>query len=52
VAPSPASGEDASLQVGLESVWWLDRCFRAPVAAITVGSLMTMPLVVPILTAG
>jgi hypothetical protein len=35
VAPGPASGEDASLQVGPESVWWLDRCFRAPVAAIT-----------------
>ena len=49
MAPGPASGEDASLQVGPESVWWLDRYFRAPVAAITVGLLMTTPNVVPIL---
>jgi hypothetical protein len=48
----PASGEDASLQVGPESVWWLARCFRAPVAAITVGLLMTTPTAMPILTAG
>jgi hypothetical protein len=52
VAPGPALGEDASLQVGPESVWWLDRCFRAPIAAITAGPLMTMPTAVPILTAG
>jgi hypothetical protein len=52
VALGPASGEDASLQMGPESVWWLDRCFRAPVAAIIVGPLMTTPTVVPILTAG
>jgi hypothetical protein len=52
VAPGPASGEDASLQVGPESVWWLDCCFRAPIAAITVCLLMTTPTVVPILMAG
>jgi hypothetical protein len=48
VAPGPASGEDASLQVGPESDWWLDRCFRASVAAITVGPPMAMPTAVPI----
>jgi hypothetical protein len=46
--PSPASGEDASLQVGPESNWWLDRCFCAPVATITAGPLMTTPTAVPI----
>jgi hypothetical protein len=51
VAPGPASGEDASLQVGPESDWRLDRCFRAHVAAITTGPPMTMPTVVPIPTA-
>jgi hypothetical protein len=51
VAPGPALGEDASLQVGPESDWRLDRCFRVPVAAITVGPPMTMPTVVPIPTA-
>jgi hypothetical protein len=51
VAPGPASGEDASLQVGPESDWWLDRCSCAPVAAITVGPPMAMPTVVPIPTA-
>jgi hypothetical protein len=44
--PSPASGEDASLQVGPESNWWLDRCFCAPVATITAGPLMTTPTAV------
>jgi hypothetical protein len=34
VALGPALGEDASLQVGPESDWRLDRCSRAPVAAI------------------
>jgi hypothetical protein len=52
VAPGPASGEDASLQVGPESVWWLDHCFRVPVSAITAGPVMTITTVVPILTAG
>jgi hypothetical protein len=47
----PASGEDAILQVGPESDWWLGRCFRAPVAAITAGPHMTTPTVVPIPTA-
>jgi hypothetical protein len=51
VAPGPASGEDASLQVGPESDWRLDRCFRAPVAAITAGPPMTMPTAMPIPTA-
>jgi hypothetical protein len=48
VAPGPASGEDASLQVGPESDWRLDRCFCAPVAAITVVLPMAMPTVAPI----
>jgi hypothetical protein len=51
VAPGPASGEDASLQTGPESDWRLDRCSRAPVAAITAGPPMAMPTVVPIPTA-
>jgi hypothetical protein len=51
VAPGPASGEDASLQAELESDWWLDRCFRAPVAAITAGPPMATPTAVPIPTA-
>jgi hypothetical protein len=51
VAPGPASGEDASLQVEPESDWRLDRCSRAPVAAITVDPPMAMPTPVPIPTA-
>jgi hypothetical protein len=51
VAPGPASEEDASLQVGPESDWRLDRCSCAPVAAITVGPPMAMPTVAPIPTA-
>jgi hypothetical protein len=51
VAPGPASGEDASQQVGPESDWRLDRCSCAPVAAITVGPPMAMLTVVPIPTA-
>jgi hypothetical protein len=51
VAPGPALGQDASLQVGPESDWWLDRCFSAPVAAITAGAPMTTPTVVSIPTA-
>jgi hypothetical protein len=51
VAPRPASGEDASLQVGPESAWRLDRCSCALVAAITVGPPMAMPTAVPIPTA-
>ena len=51
MALDPTSGEDASLQVGPESVWWLDRYFRAPVAAITDVPSMAMPTVVPIPTA-
>jgi hypothetical protein len=52
MAPGPASGEDASLQVGPESDWWLDRCSYAPVAAITTGPPMAMPTATPISTAG
>jgi hypothetical protein len=48
VAPGPALGEDASLQVGPESDWWLDRCSCAPVAAITTGPPMAMPTATPI----
>jgi hypothetical protein len=44
-------GEDASLQVGPESDWRLDRCFRAPVAAITAGPPMALPTAAPIPTA-
>jgi hypothetical protein len=51
VAPVPASEEDASLQVGLESDLRLDRCFRMSVAVITVGPPMAMPTAVPIPTA-
>jgi hypothetical protein len=48
VAPGPASGEDASLQVGPESGWRLDSCSHAPVAAITAGLPMALPTVAPI----
>jgi hypothetical protein len=51
VAPGPASGEDASLQVGPESDWWLDRYTCAPVAAITAGPPVAMPTTAPIPTA-
>jgi hypothetical protein len=51
VAPGPASGEDASLQVGPESDWRLDRCSCAPVDAITAGPRMVMPTAMPIPTA-
>jgi hypothetical protein len=49
--PGPASGEDASLQVGPESDWRLDRCSCVSVAAITVDPPMAMPTVAPIPTA-
>jgi hypothetical protein len=51
VAPGPALGEDASLQVGPESDWRLDRCSCAPIAAISAGPPMAMPTVAPILMA-
>jgi hypothetical protein len=50
VTPGPASGEDASLQVGPESDWQLDHCSCAPVAEITVGPPMAMPTTTPIPT--
>jgi hypothetical protein len=43
-----ASGEDASLEVGPEPGWWLDRCFRTSVAAITAGPPLVISTVVPI----
>jgi hypothetical protein len=43
-----ASGEDASLQVGPGPGWWLDRCFRTSIAAITAGPPMVISTVVPI----
>jgi hypothetical protein len=48
VALGPALGEDASLQVGPESDWRLDRCSCVPVAAITAGLPMAMPTAAPI----
>jgi hypothetical protein len=51
VASGPASGEDASLQVGPESDWRLDRFSCVPVAAITAGPPMAMPTAAPIPTA-
>jgi hypothetical protein len=50
VAPRPASGEDASLQVGLESDWRLAYCSCAPVDAITAGPPMVMLTATPITT--
>jgi hypothetical protein len=51
VAPGPASGEDASLQVGPESDCWLDRCSCAHVAAITADPPMAIPTAMPAPTA-
>ena len=51
MAPGSASGEDASLQVGPESDWRLDRSSCAPVATITAGPPMAMPTAMPIPTA-
>jgi hypothetical protein len=47
VAPGPASGEGASLQVGLESDWRLACCSYVPVDVINVGSPMVMPTATP-----
>jgi hypothetical protein len=46
-----ASREDASLEVGPEPGWWLDRSFRTSVAAITAGPPMVISTVVLILAA-
>jgi hypothetical protein len=51
VVPGPTSRGDASLQVGPESDWRLDRCSCVPVAAITAGPPMAMPTAMPIPTA-
>jgi hypothetical protein len=48
VAPGPASGKDASLQVGPESDWRLAYYSCAPVDAITVGPSMVTPTVMPV----
>jgi hypothetical protein len=48
VAPGPASGEDASLQVGLESDWRLACCSCTPVDAITTVPPTVMPTATPI----
>jgi hypothetical protein len=48
VAPGPASGDDASLQVGLKLDKRLACCSCAPVDAITVGPPMVMPTATPI----
>jgi hypothetical protein len=50
VALGPASGEDASLQVGPESYWWLACHSCAPVDAIAVGPLMVTPTAMPVFT--
>jgi hypothetical protein len=43
VAPGPASGEDTSLQVGLELDWRLSRCFRALADVITASPPSVTP---------
>jgi hypothetical protein len=50
VAPGPASGEDASLQVGPESDWQLACCSCASVDALTAGPPMVTPSATPIPT--
>jgi hypothetical protein len=47
VAPSPTSGEDASLQVGPESYWWL-VCSCAPVDVVATGPPMVTPTAMPV----
>jgi hypothetical protein len=47
VAPGPASGEGASLQVGPKSDWQLVRCSCAPVDAITAGPPMVTSTATP-----
>jgi hypothetical protein len=50
VAPRPASGEDASLQVEPEFDWRSACCSCAPVGAITAGPPMATPTVTPVPT--
>jgi hypothetical protein len=50
VALGPASGENASLQVGPEFDWRLACCSYAPVDAITAGPPMVMSTAMPIPT--
>jgi hypothetical protein len=50
VAPGPASGKDASLQVGPESDWRLACCSCASVDAITAGPPMVTSTASPIPT--
>jgi hypothetical protein len=51
VAPGPASGEDASLQVGPEFDWRSARCSCAPVDAFSAGPPMVTPTATPAPTA-
>jgi hypothetical protein len=51
VAPRPASGEEASLQVGLESDRRSACCSCGLVGTITAGPPMAMPTVTPVPTA-
>jgi hypothetical protein len=48
VAPGPASGEETSLQVGLESEWQSSCCSSGLVGAINAGPPMAMPTVTPV----
>jgi hypothetical protein len=48
VAPGPALGEGASLQVGLESDWRFACCSCVPVDAITTGLPMAMLTATPV----
>jgi hypothetical protein len=51
VAPGPASGEEASLQVGPEHDWRSACCSCGLAGAIIVGPPMAMPTVTPVPTA-
>jgi hypothetical protein len=48
VAPGPALGEDASLQVGLEFDWRSARYSCAPIDAVTTGPPMVTPTAMPV----
>jgi hypothetical protein len=50
VAPGPALGEEASLQVGPEPDWRSACCSCGPAGAITAGAPMAMPIVMPVPT--
>jgi hypothetical protein len=48
VTPGPASGEDASLQVGPEFDWRSTHCSCAPVDAVTAGLPMVTSTATPV----